>query len=72
MATRVTEQSRMPGTTPTLLDRVNLAIKLRQEERQEMEEAFTKAENKYNAKLNKLDFELETLRRVKEELTNRE
>ena len=68
MATQV----HLPTMAPTLLERVNTAIKLRQEEHQELEEAFTRAEHKYHARLDAMDYELETLRRVKEQLTNRE
>jgi len=34
-----------------------------------MVEAFTKAENKYNARVGAIDYDLETLRRVQEQLT---
>lgn len=66
------EQLYMSGTAPTLLDRVLEAIKANQEERQELEEAFTKAENRYMAKMQKIDYNLETMRRVKERLTSGE
>lgn len=56
----------------TLLDRVVAAIALTQDERTTIEEAFTKAENKYAEKIAKLDYHLETLRRVKERLTSGE
>lgn len=66
------EQLYIPGTAPTLLDRVVTAIKDKQEDRQKLEEAFTKAENAYMAKMNKIDYDLETMRRVKERLTSGE
>ena len=57
---------------PTLLDRVTATIKNKQEERQEVEEAMLKAEKKFQAKIDKLDYDLETMRRVKERLTSGE
>ena len=62
-------QTELPGTKLILLDRIKLSIKQRQEERREMVEAFTKAENKYNARVGAIDYDLETLRRVQEQLT---
>ena len=62
-------QTELPGAKLTLLDRIKLSIKQRQEERQELEEAFTKAESKYNARVGAIDYDLETLRRVQEQLT---
>ena len=72
MATKQDTQEYLPGVAPTLLDRVQTAIKDKQEDRQKLEEAFTKAENAYMAKMNKLDYDLETMRRVKERLTSGE
>ena len=63
-------QTQIPGTEITLLDRVNLLIKQLQEDRQELEEAFTKAQNRYDAKTSALDYQLETLRRTKEMIEN--
>ena len=70
MATQV--QAEIPTMAPTLLDRVTQSIKNKQEERQEVEEAWLKAEHKYQAKVDKLDYDLETMRRVKERLTSGE
>ncbi|HEY5571815.1 MAG TPA: hypothetical protein VIK64_02270 [Anaerolineales bacterium] len=62
----------IPTMAPTLLDRVTATIKTKQEERQEVEEAWVKAEHKFQAKIDKMDYDLETLRRVKERLTSGE
>ena len=65
-------QAEIPTMAPTLLDRVTATIKNKQEERQEVEEAWVKAEHKFQAKIDKMDYDLETLRRVKERLTSGE
>ena len=57
---------------PTLMDRVTATIKTRQAEYQEVEEAMLKTEKKFQAKLDKMNYDLETLRRVKERLTSGE
>lgn len=64
MATQVREEQ-TAMLAPTLLDRVTEAIKQGEEECTDIEEALCKAQNKYDAKIAKLNYHLETLRRVK-------
>ena len=68
----MTTQTTFPTVAPALLDRVTATIKNKQEERQKVEEAMLKAEHKFQAKIDKLDYDLETMRRVKERLTSGE
>lgn len=61
-------QMELVGTKLTLADRLKLSIKQRQAERQELEEAFTKAQSKYDTRTGAIDYDLETLRRVLEQV----
>ena len=67
----MTTQTALPGTKLTLLEQVRAEIKALDDEAQDMEEAFTKAENKYRERLGRVHRRRELLRRCELELTNR-
>lgn len=71
MATQTATQTEFPQTKMTSLDRIKLLIKEREEERTKLEEKFADAQSKYDNKLASLDYELETLRRVKQDYEDR-